>query len=306
MLSVVIPTYNRAATVTRCVLSVARAIPVGSEILVSDDGSTDNTAESIDALRRQDVPVRFVPGPNGGPAAARNRGWRASSGDVVAFIDDDCVAERQWGQSLLKRLAESPQAAGVEGSTVPEFAPPSRFFHHSIQSQPGAHLTCNIAFRRDALEAVGGFDDRFPRAGYEDLDLCERVIAACGPIVHTGVAVARHAVVSVGPRYYLRRVDLDADAFRLFARHPGLFRRACDVLRIAISQRLERESQPRFVQIALYLLVFRAHHAYFCLRDGNTLRERLLGAGTHLLCALLSLTRIAKQLRAYREGSVAG
>jgi glycosyltransferase involved in cell wall biosynthesis len=290
----------------RCIRSLALAIPEGSEIVVSNDGSTDGTAGTVAALRREGVPIRLVSGPNAGPAAARNPGWRAAAGSVIAFFDDDCVAEREWGQALLKALSESPQAAGVEGLTVPAFPPPSGFFHHSIQSQPGAHLTCNIAFRRDVLEAVGGFDERFTRAGCEDLDLCERVIAACGPIAHTDVAVARHAVVSVGPRYYLHRVRLDADAYRLFGRHPGLFGRACDMVSIPVLRRPGRGTPPRFVQIALYLLVGRAHHAFFCLRDGKTLRERALGAGTHLLCALLSLTRIPEQLRAYREGVMSG
>jgi glycosyltransferase involved in cell wall biosynthesis len=305
MLSVVIPTFNRAAMLARCIRSVATAIPQGAEIIASDDGSTDDTAATVEALRREGLPVRLVVGPNAGPAAARNRGWLAAAGDVIAFIDDDCVAEGHWGQAFLDALSASPQPAGVEGSTLPEFPAPSSFFHHSIQSQPGAHLTCNIAFHRDALEAVGGFDQRFLLAGCEDLDLCERIISACGPIAYASNAIARHAVVPIGPRYYLRRVRLDADAYRLFARHPDLFRRTCSMLRVPIPQP-RKGSRPSFLQIALYLLAGRAHHAFFSLRDGRTLRERLLGLATHILCAALSLTGLARQFRAYREGVMSG
>lgn len=299
-LSVVVPTYSRAQRLARCVRSIAVAIPQDAEIVVSDDGSTDDTLAEVAALAAQDARVRWVTGPNSGPAGARNRGWRAARGDVVAFIDDDCTAGAGWGEALLRALDAHPSCCAVEGRTEPEHDVPG-FFHHSLKGGAGSYLTCNLAVRRAALEAVGGLDERFPHPHGEDLDLCFRLIERVGPIGYAPDALVLHMVVHVGALYHLRRVKLDASTYRLFALHPERFPAAWSKLKLPLWPAVDAAHPPRFGQVLLYIVLAKAALSYFALRDGKNATERLLGGAVHAASSALSLTQLGRGWRAYRQ-----
>src|SRR5829696_1164578 len=132
------------------------------------------------------VDVTVLRAPGRGPAAARNLGWRASSAEWLAFLDDDVVPARDWAERLLADLSDLPPAvAGSQGSIeVP--LPPRRLtdWERNVASLSTARwITADIAFRRDALESVGGFDERFPRAYREDIDLAMRLLRSGWRIV---------------------------------------------------------------------------------------------------------------------------
>ncbi len=300
-ISVVIPTHNRADLLESCIRSLQLALPVCSEIIVSDDGSTDDTAHRLARLRAEEPRLHWLSGPNSGPAGARNRGWRAARGAVVAFIDDDCTAEAGWGTALLDWLDAHPDHSGVEGRTCPAGTPRGAFVH-TMESSGGSYLTCNIAFRRSALDTVGGFDERFPFPAGEDLELAHRVMKVCGPIGFGTAAVVRHALLAVGPGYYLRRVRFDPSIYRFFALHPEAFTPANSLARVPLLRPVSESRPPSVLQIFLYLASFRAHHAFRCLRDGPTLRDRLLGAATHLACIAASVGTLPASGRAHRKG----
>ena len=105
LVSVVIPTFNRAATIVRAVESVLQQTYRPLELIVVDDGSTDGTSEVLQAYGKAVVYVRQD---NAGPAAARNRGIRESQGDMVAFLDSDDV----W---LAAKLERQVALAGIIG-----------------------------------------------------------------------------------------------------------------------------------------------------------------------------------------------
>lgn len=300
-LSVVVPTHNRGSLLERCVRSLISGTPPDAEIIVSDDGSTDDTQERVSTLHTEEPRIRWLPGPRTGPAGARNRGWRAAHGSIVAFIDDDCVAEVGWGHRLVRALEVDPALAGAEGHTKPEW-PARGFYYHSIDSAQGSYLTCNIAFRREALERVGGLDERFPYPASEDLDLAYRIMASGRAVGYVPEAVVRHAVVRIGPRHYLRRVRYDPSVYRLFARHPMLFLQSNRLVRVPLFREVTIRRPPGFLQVFLYLVSYRMHHAYFCLRDGGSLSEKAVGFATHVLCALASLRYIVTSFAAYRDG----
>ncbi|MCS6911591.1 MAG: glycosyltransferase family 2 protein, partial [Anaerolineales bacterium] len=110
--SVVIPTYNRQATLRRCLTALLAQTYPAHEIIVVDDGSTDGTAE----MMTRDFPiVRFFRQKNAGPASARNRGIREASGDVIAFTDDDCLPPADWLERLADGYRRHPDVAGVGG-----------------------------------------------------------------------------------------------------------------------------------------------------------------------------------------------
>ena len=112
-----------------------------------------------------------------GPGVSRNIGWKRGSGRYVAFIDDDCLAEQDWIESLQKVFTEN-EIGGIEGGITTtdengekiDFNPPNRFRWNRFK-------TANLAVRRDVLEEIGGFDERY-HMHREDTDLAWRVIDA--------------------------------------------------------------------------------------------------------------------------------
>jgi hypothetical protein len=116
-----------------------------------------------------------------GPAAARNAGWRASSARWIAFLDDDVVPAPDWAERLQADLQDLPaDVAGSQGSVVVPLPPrPPTDWERNVQGLERARwATANMAYRREALQAVGGFDERFPNAYREDADLGLRVTGA--------------------------------------------------------------------------------------------------------------------------------
>ena len=141
--------------------------------------------------------VRVVRGPARGPAAARNAGWRACGADWVAFLDDDVEPEPGWAAVLEAELAAAePDVGAVQGSIEVPLAAglrPTDWERNTRGLEDARWATADIAYRRAALEEVGGFDERFPRAYREDADLGLRVVGAGWRIV-TGARCVSHPV----------------------------------------------------------------------------------------------------------------
>jgi len=141
--------------------------------------------------------VRVVRSGGRGPAAARNTGWRASSARWIAFLDDDVIPPADWVEQLLDDLAGLPdEVAASQGRIVVPLPPsqrPTDWERSTAGLQHARWATADMAYRRAALEQVGGFDERFPRAYREDADLGLRVVAARWQIV-SGARRVEHPV----------------------------------------------------------------------------------------------------------------
>jgi glycosyltransferase involved in cell wall biosynthesis len=184
--SIVVPVYNRAELLRRCLTSlVAQTYPCTCfEIIVVDDGSTEDIATAAqEATEGWQGRFGLLRKANGGPASARNAGIRAAKGDIIAFTDSDCVADQDWLAGLIEELAKDG-ASGVGGS-ISNITPPgwiaryltcSNFYRHRVRHGEVDYLvTANVAFRRSALLQAGGFNEQ-PGVWGEDADLSFRLI----------------------------------------------------------------------------------------------------------------------------------
>jgi hypothetical protein len=173
---VVIPTVGRPR-LAGLLWVLSHALPAHSHIVLVDDRPPGAPALELPV---DDERVRVVHSGGGGPAAARNVGWRATSAEWVAFVDDDVDLPLGWVRGLVDDLrAAPPTVAAVQGRVeVP--LPPGRRptdWERNVAGLDGATwITADMAVRRAALAEVGGFDERFPRAYREDTDLALRLL----------------------------------------------------------------------------------------------------------------------------------
>ncbi len=262
--SVVIATYNRADSLARLLAALdAESRSRLAEVVVVDDGSTDRTHEVIASQG-----VRRVVTRHGGPAAARNAGWRAAAGDLIVFTDDDCVPAPGWLEGLIAPLCRDPSIEGVGGEIVPlvhgfieDFASAERLAGHGVTEEGDVRylVTANAAFRRSALERSGGFDESFAHPAGEDVDLSVRILAHGGRLVLATRAMVAHDYRS-GLRSLFRTYWRHGAARRtLAARHAAMAggmaaRRALSPPAIAERYKRYRAVAPRWRALTYMVL----------------------------------------------------
>ena len=178
-ISVVVCSYNGALTIDETLARLGNLDYPDFEIIVVDDGSADQT--SAIASKHS---VRLFRTENNGLSAARNVGLNAARGSIVAYIDDDAYPDTHWLRYLASAFLKSDHA-GIGGPNIPP--PGDGLISDCVSNAPGgpAHVLltddiaehipgCNMAYRREHLLAIGGFDPRFKIAG-DDVDLCWRL-----------------------------------------------------------------------------------------------------------------------------------
>ncbi|MEW5849183.1 MAG: glycosyltransferase [Myxococcota bacterium] len=177
--SVVVCSFNGGRTIRNCLEGLAQLQYPDYEVIVVDDGSTDDTAAIASGFN-----VRLIRTENRGLSNARNTGLEAATGEIVAYTDDDARPDPHW----LMYLAATFQKTSHVGVGGPNIAPPGDGpiadcvanapggpVHVLLTDELAEHIPgCNMAFRRDALLAVGGFDPRYRAAG-DDVDICWRL-----------------------------------------------------------------------------------------------------------------------------------
>ncbi|MEW9533556.1 glycosyltransferase family 2 protein [Microbispora sp. NPDC049125] len=187
--TVVIPTIGRPS-----LHETLAAIGPGPDVLVVDD--RPGPAGALPPLPVPDG-VRVLRSGGRGPAAARNVGWRAATTPWVAFVDDDVVPMPGWADALAGDLATLPaDVGGCQGRLevpLPVHRLPTDAERHTAGLVVSEWITADMAYRRTALEAAGGFDERFPGAYREDCDLALRVEASGFSLVK-GERLVRHPV----------------------------------------------------------------------------------------------------------------
>jgi GT2 family glycosyltransferase len=183
--SAIVCTYNRAGRLERALRALGRQTPPpgGMEIVVVDDGSTDETPQVCERLAGEMANLRYVSvGANRGLSRARNKGAAEARGEFLLYTDDDCIPEPDWAVRMAQSLQEEPVMAGAVATTYGDYV---QLCHNIAQvygfmpcqrAGPVALLAgANMGFWRGALEEVGGFREDLRYA--EDMDFALRARA---------------------------------------------------------------------------------------------------------------------------------
>ena len=193
-ISIVIPTRDRSEDLRACLrVLAAQDFPRKKyETIVCDDGSEENISKVVDEFRETSFDIRYFRQEQKGPAAARNLGIRNARGNIVAMTDSDTLPDRSWLRKLYQALMNDPDAIAVEGRVYAanegEFDP---LGEGPVNKSGGVFLTCNCAYRREALVEIGGFDETFPYPAFEDTELAARA-QLIGRIVWEPEAIVIH------------------------------------------------------------------------------------------------------------------
>jgi GT2 family glycosyltransferase len=225
--SVVVCSYNGARTMEQCLRSLRVLDYPDYEVIVVNDGSTDSTPKILERF----PDVRVIHQPNQGLSVARNVGLQAATGSIVAYTDDDCFADPDWLTHLVYQLQQSGAHAVGGPNLTPEdgtlaacvAASPGQPTHVLESDQVAEHIPgCNMAFRRDALLAINGFDPLYRKAG-DDVDVCWRLQQAGMWITFApGAFVWHHR--RQNPRAYLKQQAGYGEAEALLRfQHPERF-----------------------------------------------------------------------------------
>ncbi|MDB5108036.1 MAG: glycosyl transferase family 2, partial [Candidatus Binatus sp.] len=222
--SVIVCAYNAAATLAECLKSLRELKYPDYELIVVDDGSTDSTAQIAEQAE-----VRMLRLEHRGLACARNAGVEAASGDIVAFIDADARADRDW----LYHLVETITRRGAAAAGGPNFTPhPESARAAAMSVAPGLPREvraeddrlsqlcgCNMAITKAAFARVGSFDPVFTAAG-DDVDLSWRLTSSGETIAHAPGAVVTHERRGSLSAYMRQQRGYGVGEGRLFRKYP--------------------------------------------------------------------------------------
>ncbi|HEX2979876.1 MAG TPA: glycosyltransferase [Anaerolineaceae bacterium] len=164
-----------------------------------------------------------VHGPKHGPAVARNIGWEAARGPLIAFTDDDCIPQQNWLRSGMDSLLAG--ADGASGRTiVPQSTRPSDYEWNARGLEKSIFITANCFYRRPALQAAGGFDERFQAAWREDTDLYFTLLEGGFNLVRCADAVVIHPVRPARWGISLSQQKKNIYNALLYRKHPRFYR----------------------------------------------------------------------------------
>jgi cellulose synthase/poly-beta-1,6-N-acetylglucosamine synthase-like glycosyltransferase len=266
---VIVPVRDGASTIADCLDSILAADypPDRREILVIDNASSDGTAALI-----RTRPVRYLREAKRGVSNARNRGISESNGEILAFVDADCLVEPQWLAELVHPF-EDPEVGSVAGDL--QHVPPTtsaerqavrllgNWQRFAFTSNPAYPITANAAYRREVLDRIGGFDPHMTRA--QDVELGLRFQERSGlRLAYAERATARHRNRSTQRGFFRQQLGwaygagLVGAKFEAMGGHPVSPPRIRDLfpplhgLGIVLWLGLRRRGRPEWIEDAWF------------------------------------------------------
>ncbi|MCD4532567.1 HAD-IIIA family hydrolase [Nocardioides sp. cx-169] len=231
--TVVVPTVGRPTLAVFFSALARQSRRVSAPVILVDDrpSGPDLAQWLVQEVPHHGLDVRVLRAGGGGPARARNIGWRHSRSRWVSFLDDDVVPDRDWYETLADDLAraETRDCVGSTGRVrVPlsGHRPPTDWERGTAGLETSRWITADLSYRRDALSEVGGFDERFPRAFREDADLALRLGGERR--ILDGARWITHPVRPADDWVSLRQQAGNADDFLMRAVHGRDWHRRAD------------------------------------------------------------------------------
>jgi len=226
--SVVVCAYNGAATLEECLRSLTALDYPDFEVILVDDGSTDHTPQIAAAFPK----VKYIRQENRGLGVARNVGASAATGQIIAYTDSDCVADSTWLTYLVRAMIEQ-NADAIGGPNITPASDhwlarcvsvsPGNPCHVMINDRDAEHVPgCNMAFQRDSLLRLGGFDSQFRQAG-DDVDICWRFLDAGMKIAYAPAALIWHHRRSTVGAYLRQQKGYGRSEAMVQFKHPHRF-----------------------------------------------------------------------------------
>lgn len=228
--SVVIPTHQRPQLLQRCLEAlIAQDLdPAAYEIVVVDDAHSEATRIQVEVFARllgggREIRYRRPPPGSRGPAAARNAGWLAAKGEIIAFTDDDTIPASNWLSTGLRAMR--PGVAAARGDVVVPLPDEPTDAERNTAGLDGAEfVTANCFVRRSALAMTGGFDERFTRPWREDSDFYFTLLENGWQVASAPAAIVIHPARTAPPGACLKQHrNLFFDAL-LYKKHRRLYR----------------------------------------------------------------------------------
>jgi GT2 family glycosyltransferase len=226
-ISVVVCSYNGSATIRDTLNNLARVDYPNFEVIVVNDGSKDDTPKIA-----AEYDVRLISTENQGLGQARNEGMAAARGEIIVYTDDDAYPPPPWLRYLGRAFRDSDHAC-IGG---PNLCPPEDgWTGQCVADSPGGPLCvlltddlaehvpgCNMAFRKERLAAIGGFDPRYRAAG-DDVDVCWRLQDQGWTIGYDAAAMVWHHRRATVKRYWRQQVGYGKAEALLEQKWPGRF-----------------------------------------------------------------------------------
>ena len=280
--SVVVPTYRRPELLMRCMAALENQNTfrdlagdiLSYEIIVADNAGDIQTCRAVKKMAAGSrVELRYVwAASRCGPAHARNLGWQAARGEIIAFTDDDTIPEENWLAEGVATLERNKSLAAAAGKTIVPLPPdPTDYELNESGLASAEFVTANCFCRREALEALGGFDERFTEAWREDSDFHFRLIERGMTIGRSEAAIVVHPVRPASFGVSLRQQRKSMLDALLFKKHPQLFRQTIGffagryyLMVAALLVAIATFAAGYLVASVGFLLIWMALTAWFC------------------------------------------
>lgn len=226
--SIIVPVLNGENTIKECIGSLLKQSTPRNryEIIVVDDGSTDDTRSIVNNFS-----VRYFRQQNQGPAAARNLGAKKAVGDIILFTDSDCVVAKNWIEEIVRPILEKREIVGVKGAyKTLQKEIIARFVQLEYEDRYGFMKknkyidfidTYSAAYKRDVFISSGGFDTTFCTAMSEDTELSYRLAKSGYKMIFNPNAIVYHYHPTSLRKYIKRKFKAAFWRILVYRKHPN-------------------------------------------------------------------------------------
>ncbi len=229
--TVIVPAYNAALTIAGCIEALLTQEPDLPEIIIADDGSTDETASIVENYEPRGV--RLLRLPHGGAGAARNAGIATAKGELLLFTDADCAPAPDWAASFVRAFEAEPDLAAAKGvyctrqkAAIPRFVQAEyadRYRRMARAATIDFVDTYAAAYRHSVLQTEN-FDPRYPGAIVEDAELAYRLAERGLYMKFVPEAIVYHQHVHTLFRYFRRKFKIGFWRVAVYKQHPNKLR----------------------------------------------------------------------------------